>query len=80
MFAEPSGARAGRAMVWTGGRGSFSSHLQIEGENRSRPQAAKQVCEKWTLTFTGALAAAREFFPFRWKQEPPGHPYLPTAL
>jgi hypothetical protein len=29
---------------------SRSPPLQIEDENRSRPIAAKQVCEKWTLT------------------------------
>lgn len=27
----------------------FSFHLHIEEENRSRPRAAKHVCEKWTL-------------------------------
>jgi hypothetical protein len=29
-------------------------HLQIEGENRSRPCAVKQACEKWTLTILQA--------------------------
>src|SRR5258708_1503576 len=28
----------------------LSTHLKIEGENRSRSGAAEQVCKKWTLT------------------------------